>query len=230
MSKSGLFLLNLYTDFSYIMKGVLLMPQEKTRVSREDDFIRDRNVNDISYMILFMAADFDPSKTYRTIKIKEVNYSALTKNANISRQTFAKHIKKLIEIGFITVDEEKEEYILPIPQEHYFDVESTTIRKLNHFAKNNSIKIYVYLLGWYTYYKKYNKEYNFSLDELCEVIGLAPRQTRNREIIKDILEMLERLGLIKVSDTADCPVIINNKQTMHFRLIAARDSLPEMPA
>ena len=206
---------------------MLIINTEKIRVSREDKFLKDKRINDISYMVLFMAASFNPNnKEYRTIKIKNVNYSKLAAEAGVARQTYSKHIKKLIEINFIQINQD--EYILPIPQEFYFDIEQTTIRKLTNFAKNNSIKLYVFLLGWYNYYKKKGQEYTFSLDGLCEAIGLAPRQSKNREMIKDILEILERLGLIKISAYADAKKNINGIEVSLYRLIYASDSLPKV--
>lgn len=213
----------------FIPKEVLKINTEKIRVSREDSFLKNKKVNDISYLVLFMEASFNPNnKKYRTIKIKDVNYSKLSKKAGISRQTYSRHIKNLIETNFIQVNQEEEEYILPIPQEFYFDIEQETIRKLTSFAKSNSIKLYAFLLGWYNYYKNKKEDYTFSYDGLCEAIGLAPRQPKNRETIKDILEMLERLGLIKVSPCADSKKLINGIEVSSYRLIYARDALPKL--
>ena len=199
---------------------------KKVRVPRDSDFIGNKNISDIAYMMLFLEAAYDPKNpTFRKLSIKDVNYSRLTEGVDISRQTFAKYVKKLIEVGRIT--EENGFYILPVPQDNkYYDIETETIEELIAFAKNHSIKIYVYLLGWHRYCLKNGDLFNFSLDNLCKTIGLTEQQSRNHRTIKYILSMLERLELIKVSDTPCIKVIMNNKTTYHYQLLDASDALP----
>lgn len=200
--------------------------KNKIRVSREKEFIQDKTISDISYITLYMAAEYNPlDPLVRKIKIKDINYSKLTQGISISRQTFSKHIKNLIEKGLIEIEDEY--YILPVPQEFYFDIDEDTLRILTNFAKSNSIKLYVHLLGWYTLKKSMNQEYNYSLDGLCEELGIAPRQTRNRQVIKDIIYALTALGLIKTTAEPDFRIESNGNVFWHYRLLFATDTMPK---
>lgn len=195
----------------------------KIRVSREEKFLKDKKISDRVYMILFSMAQYVNGSDRRELPKKQVNFTKLANIYPITRQTLSKHCKELILKGLII--EEKDKYIVPNPA-FYYDVDRSTIDTLKSGLTDNAIKIYVFLLGWDSHCKKQNTEFNFSYDFLCETIGLAKHQT-NRNMIKGIIEILERLELIKVSAEADFPVLINGTKTMHHRLIYARDALPK---
>lgn len=196
----------------------------KIRVSREKKFLQNKSISDLLYIKIFLEADFEENETFRTIPISRISYVSYAKDLGISRQTVSKQLKSLLVEGFIAEDSDR--YIIPFPKEFYYDIEAETLRKLVSFANSNSIKIYAYLLGWDSFCKKLNRTFNYSLDGLCEVIGLAPRQQANRKKIQDILDMLMRLGLVSVSETPDFKVEGTNPPTYHYRLIWASSSLP----
>mgnify|MGYP001204033452 CR=1 FL=1 len=193
---------------------------EKVRISREDHFIKNKKLSDITYVILYLLSK--KNGNYRKVIKKDINYSKLGEIYKTSRQTIAKRIKELVAEGII--HEYTDHYIIPNP-EYYYDIDAETARVIINTLKENTVKIYVYLLGWSNHCAERNEQYNFSFDHLCEVIGYTKQQTSNRDQIKDIINILERLGLIKISP-ADFPIIINGIKTYHHRLLWAQDKLP----
>lgn len=184
--------------------------------------MRNKKLSDITYVILFLSSKQEKGKEGRTVLKKDINYSKLSDIYQTSRQTLSKRVKELIKEGVII--ENDDHYIIPKP-EYYYDIEAETARKIINTLKENAVKVYVYLLGWYNHCQASRSVYNFSYDHLCEVIGYSKQQSSNREQIGDIIDILERLGLVKISP-ADFPVMLNGIQTYHHRLLKAQDHLP----
>ena len=70
-----------------------------------------------------------------------------------------------------------------------------TLRKLNNSLNHNSISLFVYLLK--RYIANGEKEYNVTMAQMKKFIGIAHTTTSNNEIITDILEVLNLLGLVE---------------------------------
>lgn len=61
----------------------------------------------------------------------------------------------------------------------------------------HSIKIYVYLLDKYLWKKKSGEMYNFTINELMDVIEYEKNSGRGREVINNILHEFYQRGIIK---------------------------------
>lgn len=109
-----------------------------------------------------------------------------------SRNTVGNHLKYLKDTGFI-IDEGKY-YILPDREKMYFKM---PLELLNYFIdtiKEPVLKTYIYLGQRYSYKPH---DYIFTIQEIAEHIGM--NYNKQSKTITNYLDVLERLGLIKIA-------------------------------
>lgn len=179
----------------------------------------DKKICDLTYGKITIESKFDKEKNQRYISKSEVNLSAWAEVLGITRQTLSTRLKYLIKVGL--VQENKEYYIMPIATEHFFDIEEKTFKQLVASAHKNLIRVYVCLLGWHRHCQKQGTKYQFSIDSLNRELKLTVN-TDNREKTSLIIDTLERLGLIVVSDYK-----VKVGKGERFELLEAYDSLPK---
>lgn len=161
--------------------------------------IGDKKVCDLTCSKLQLDGNLDIANNYYFIKKSEVNLTKWALELGFrDYRTIQRKLKYLIKVDI--VKDEGDHYIVPIATKFYFDVEESTLSKLVSFARADSIRIYLYLLGWYFWCQNNDSGYfQFSLRSINKNLGLCD-DGRARSRTSEILEMLERLGLIKVSD------------------------------
>ena len=179
----------------------------------------DKKICDLTYGKITIESKFDIDKNQRYIKKSEVNLTAWAEALGITRQTLGTRLKYLIKVGL--VKEEKDYYIMPIATEHFFDIEEKTFKQLVASAHKNLIRVYVCLLGWHSYCQKQGTRYQFSCDSLNKELKLTVN-TDNREKTRLILDTLERLGLIVISDYK-----VKVGKGERYELLEAYDRLPK---
>ena len=133
----------------------------------------------------------------------EINYAALGRTLGITRQTISKRFNKLIELGLV-IQKENGDYVLTrLASEQAFLIPSATLTVLVSALNENSISIYAHLLN--RYYATGEERFCFSITGLKELCGLGIKTTSNNYIITNILDVLQKLGLItfSVSTTRD---------------------------
>ena len=88
------------------------------------------------------------SEGIRYIKEKNINYSAIAKTVKLSRQTVAKRIKNLEEIGLIYKNEMKKRYEIHLLSKLDASlIPNRTLTFLVDSYSENAISIYIYLLN-----------------------------------------------------------------------------------
>ena len=130
----------------------------------------------------------------RFVPAKRINYSALGKELEISRQTVARRFDKLIELSLIYPNENGDIILAPLPREEAFLVPFETLRKLVNALSEKAISVYVYLIN--RFYANKEQPFNFTLTALKDYCGLSTKVTTNNYIITDILDVLKKLELI----------------------------------
>lgn len=89
-------------------------------------------------------------------------------------------------------------YILTqLSKEESFLIPSETLAVLVSALNENSISVYAYLLN--RYYANDKERFNFSITGLKDLCGLGINTTSNNYIITNILNVLQKLGLITYS-------------------------------
>ena len=112
-----------------------------------------------------------------------------------SPKTLRGQFNYLIEQGYLI--DEGDRYILPELENIYFLIPLNTLKYLNDNCKEHVIKIYVYLGQRYKWGEERGKEYEFTLEEIGNHIGLKIKNSsRGYEVVNNALDLLSNSGLI----------------------------------
>lgn len=176
--------------------------------------------------------DFTSNQSGRKILKSKIKFVAIEKEFTqidpetnkpiklFSRKTISKYFSHLISIGLVYEEERDPDYYylkLLEPKEGNL-IEYNTLSKLITVLQKNSLNIYIYLYN--RYYANNFQPFIATMKQIKEYIGIATTTTSNNYIILNTIDILSRLGLLKMSIIFD-----DNKTYMQFSNI--RNSLPE---
>lgn len=131
----------------------------------------------------------------RYVDKKSFTYDTLGQKIGVGRATASKYFKHLIDIGLVEEEKKLKRYkLLPLDKSIATLVPFETLRKLNNTLNHNAISIYVYLLKRYV--ANGEQEFIYTRAQLKGFCGLAVNTSSNDEVISDIVQVLELLGLI----------------------------------
>lgn len=195
--------------------------QSKIRTSR-GTIMADKKICDMTYGKMVVECHFDKEKNQRYIKKSEVNMTNWANELGISRQTLSTRLKYLAKPEIGLVKEDGEYYIMPVATEHFFDVNEKTFRFLVNTCHKDSIRVYLFFIGWDRYCKKQKTKYQFSFDSLARELGWAERNAKTNQKIADIIELLERLGLLELEQEQ-----VKVGKGMRYEVKTVNDTLPE---
>ena len=163
-----------------------------------EKYTADKKYCDLLYGIL---QEMSYSETIGGVTIRYVNkndftFQSLGDKIGLKRVTASTKFKNLIGLGLIEEVPNEKRYKL-----NYLDksvsslIPYETLRKLNNSLNHNSISLFVYLLK--RYIANGEKEYVVTMAQMKNFIGIASSTTSNNEVITDILEMLQLIGLVR---------------------------------
>lgn len=112
-----------------------------------------------------------------------------------SVKTYKAHLNYLIERGY--VEDLEDRYVLPKKEDIYLLIPLETVKFFNDTATENVVKTYIYLAQRYKYALSLGKQYEFSLKEIGNHLGIkVENYKRGYETINNILVSLYNNGLI----------------------------------
>lgn len=152
----------------------------------------------------------------RVWKTQLPNQEEIAKVCRISKSTYCRKLKILKDEGFI-VDYE-EYYLVKNPENAFIHIPLETIKFFIDSCNSNVIKTYLYLAQGDKLAKKEGKPYyNFTREEIMNVIKLSPTNKEGRTTMTNILDCLQNNGLIKIKDgfRGQKPI----KQLIEFNLV-----------
>lgn len=164
--------------------------------------------NIYSYLQHISHWDGNPGEP-RYIYKNEMNYSAIAKDLNISRQTVSNKIRHMIKgekpkknetedsfIPLIEYDEESQCYkLIPFQSNLALLVSQNTLTVMISLLRQHVISAYVYLYN--RYIANGCKKYQFTYPQLKQMIGVGSKSRGNNTTITSILFGLQKLGLLK---------------------------------
>ena len=141
----------------------------------------------------------------RYVDKKEVNYSKIAVDLNLSRQTISKRFNSMLEGSklqatstippLLRLSEDGKRYeLISLETKLAMLVPQTTLEVLVSALSENTISIYVYLFN--RYYANAGHEFQFSYVELKRAIGVQTNSNGNNYIISSILFILKKIGLL----------------------------------
>lgn len=154
---------------------------------------------------------------------KEVRLE-VQKILGLRKSQFNSKLQELINQHYI--EETDKEYLATnvYGSHHYYDLpKNTTMSILGPALKKDSIKVYVYLLGWYNYKKNTGERFTFSLKQLCEMCGIKP-SGQSCARMGNILITLEQLALIRINPKKQ-NMVINGVENSFYVLDYATGEL-----
>lgn len=132
-----------------------------------------------------------------------------------SAKTYRSRLKELINTGYV-IDNEAQ-YELPDMEEIYFMIPIDTLNFINDNYKAHILKLYIYLGQRYKYAQTLKKNYEFTLNELGEHIGVnVENNSRGYEIINNALDALRNDGLIDFKNMYDVKYNMKKKVLVGF--------------
>lgn len=182
------------------LNEIMLTIQPNSRqIPKAKVYTADKKYSDLLYGVLqelSLCEETDDGKIRYVLK-KDVKFTELGERIGLTRQTVSTRFKRLIELGLIEEDIENKRYILNVLDRKVASlIPFDTLRKLNNTLSHNCISVFVYLLNMYM--AKEERSFKVTLSELKSFIGIAVTTSSNNEVITDILEVLELLGLVKM--------------------------------
>lgn len=169
------------------------------QVPKDIKYTSDRKYSDLLYSYLQCISEYDGN--CRVISKKKIKFSTIGEKIGLGRQTTSKKFKDLLAIGL--VKEDGDFYVLQNLERNVaalvpYDVLQVLVDTLS----DNSISVYVYLMNRFIA----NKEESFDIyiDQLKSYIGIATSTRGNNITIVNILNVLQKLELIKFTVRKDC--------------------------
>lgn len=165
------------------------------QIPKTKDICANKKYYDVLYSYLQCISFRDEFSNRRLIKKKEINYSKLSKEVGLARQTVSIKFKNLLKLNLIQDYDENYYEIITLEKEIAALVPYDTLKKITDTLSENSISTYVYLLN--RYYANDCQPFRFTLDQIKVHIGICTKTPSNNEVITNILYVLQKLGLIK---------------------------------
>lgn len=174
------------------------------QMPKKREYMADKKYNDKVYAWLQVNSHWDIENNIRWIAKKEVQFTAMAKDLNISRQTASMRFKRLLDvddkgnegIGLVIYNVKEKRYELSLLQSDVaMLIEQITLRKMMSTFNENTINTYIYLLS--RYIANNEQEFEFTIKQVKDAVGLSTKSDGNNYIITDILDVLKELGLLK---------------------------------
>lgn len=163
-------------------------------------YTADKRYNDLLYGILqerSYAEMNDEGKLVRYVDRNNINYQEIGEMLHKSRQTASARLKSLEkDLGLIEYDGAKKRYKLNYLENSISTlIPFETLRIINNSLNHRAISLYVYFLN--RYIANGEKEYIVTMSQMKNFLGMTTQTSNNNHIVKDIINVLGRIGLIK---------------------------------
>lgn len=179
-------------------------------IPSDREFLSNKKISDRLYVWILLTGERIDTDIYID-KMPRNGY----KLVGINYRTFYKRIEELVEKGYL----EENEYKYKVSKISHFKrlIYEDIIEKLYETKIDNIIKVYVYLSSLYA---QYGDSAWFTYNSILEAIGYNhERNTRNQNKIKNILNKLEELKLLKYSRTYEK----GQEYLIKFKILNIRD-------
>ncbi len=159
----------------------------KAVIPLSDSFIQDKKINDILYGWLQEHSYFDLDSKVRIIDKKNIKFSIMESELNITRKTLSTDFKYLIDNDYLIFNEINGNYVIKEIKGRFSLIGHTQLSHMVMSNYKNVIKIYCLLKAYYDMNKQ---DSFFTQTILLDKIGYNSRTTSNHKMIKNIIDWL----------------------------------------
>lgn len=179
---------------------MLTIQSDSRQVPSIEKYTADKKYHDLLYGVLqeMSYSEKLPGQEVasRYVNKKDFTYESLGDKIGLKRAATSNYFKHLMNLGLIEeIKEEKRYKLLFLDKSIATLIPIKTLRKLNNSLNHHAISLYVYLLK--RYIANGEQEYIYTRNQLKSFIGIATNTNSNDDVIIDILQVLELLGLIE---------------------------------
>lgn len=164
------------------------------QIPKRQEICSDKKYSDVVYGWFQDVSERD-GEGIRYVNEKDVNFSQIAKRVGLSRQTVAKRVKNLEDIGLIYKNEMKKRFEIHLLSNVDASlIPQKTLSFLVDSQSENGISIYVYLLN--RYWANEEKPFAFTIGQVKSFLGISVKTTSNNHCVVNPLISLANNGLI----------------------------------
>ena len=169
---------------------------DSRQIPSDKSLTGNKKYSDLLYGYLQVVSEREEETNIRYIEKKNLKFTKIAADLQISRQTVASRLNNLIDMGLLKYDEVKKRYeFITIQKDLAALLPKPTVRILCNTLRERSLSILAYLLK--SYFQHGQKSFNINIDILKAQVGLSSaNRGTNNEVITDTLILLKKLGFI----------------------------------
>ena len=191
---------------------------DSRQIPSDKSLTGNKKYSDLLYGYLQVVSEREEETNIRYIEKKNLKFTKIAADLQISRQTVASRLNNLIDMGLLKYDEVKKRYeFITIQKDLAALLPKPTVRILCNTLRERSLSILAYLLK--SYFQHGQKSFNINIDILKAQVGLSSaNRGTNNEVITDTLILLKKLGFIDYKVVKEMDKISGGFKTVYILL------------
>ena len=191
---------------------------DSRQIPSDKSLTGNKKYSDLLYGYLQVVSEREEETNIRYIDKKNLKFTKIAADLQISRQTVASRLNNLIDMGLLKYDEVKKRYeFITIQKDLAPLLPKPTVRILCNTLRERSLSILAYLLK--SYFQHGQKPFNINIDILKAQVGLSSaNRGTNNEVITDTLILLKKLGFIDYKVVKEMDKVSGGFKTVYILL------------
>ena len=191
---------------------------DSRQIPSDKSLTGNKKYSDLLYGYLQVVSEREEGTNIRYIEKKNLKFTKIAEDLQISRQTVASRLNNLIDMGLLKYDEVKKRYeFITIQKDLAALLPKPTVRILCNTLRERSLSIFAYLLK--SYFQHGQKPFNINIDILKAQVGLSSaNRGTNNEVITDTLILLKKLGFIDYKVVKEMDKVSGGFKTVYILL------------
>ena len=191
---------------------------DSRQIPSDKSLTGNKKYSDLLYGYLQVVSEREEATNIRYIEKKNLKFTKIAADLQISRQTVASRLNNLIDMGLLKYDEVKKRYeFITIQKDLAALLPKPTVRILCNTLRERSLSILAYLLK--SYFQHGQKPFSINIDILKAQVGLSSaNRGTNNEVITDTLILLKKLGFIDYKVVKEMDKVSGGFKTVYILL------------
>ena len=191
---------------------------DSRQIPSDKSLTGNKKYSDLLYGYLQVVSEREEETNIRYIDKKNLKFTKIAADLQISRQTVASRLNNLIDMGLLKYNEVKKRYeFITIQKDLAALLPKPTVRILCNTLRERSLSILAYLLK--SYFQHGQKPFNINIDILKAQVGLSSaNRGTNNEVITDTLILLKKLGFIDYKVVKEMDKVSGGFKTVYILL------------